>query len=59
MVLLRFEDWSVKMYSRLSTLMKTISMATRDSKNGSGKDELLLDVLSELTADIEDFDIEE
>lgn len=53
MTLLRY-DWSADKYKQLSKLMKTLAM--KSSKCNESKDDMLLDVLSQLTADIDDFE---
>lgn len=55
-ILLRYE-WSADKYEQLSTLIRTLSVQRRSAGNLT-KDELLLDVLSELTANIDDFEDE-
>lgn len=53
LALLRCEEWSPEKYKQLSHLMRIIGERRGDQM--SSKDGVLLDVLSELTANIDDF----
>lgn len=61
MELMRFDDWSADTYKQLSRLMRWVSEGRnrRGAVAGGGcKEDLLLSVLSELTANIDDFTCE-
>lgn len=63
MVLLRYDDWSAAKYKQLSQLMRIVAARRDDDKTasaggGDNKEHLLLSVLSELTANIDDFSCE-
>lgn len=61
MVLLRYDDWSAAKYKRLSHLMRMVSTRREGhtARAGDIKEDLLLSVLSELTANIDDFSCDE
>lgn len=59
LLLLRHDDWTAEKFRQLSGLMsRLVVMANKQQpqrRNETSKDDLLLDVLSELTANIDDF----